>query len=126
MHQLAKLGTAALSTVFLWFGVWMIQVVMGDSGLVNFAAVMAVVGSLILWLAVGIAAVEQQPDKPAEKAKRQPDQDARLALLLSMLDAEERTSLKRRLIEELTGDGESIPLSELLDDHENVERYHVR
>jgi hypothetical protein len=51
------------------------------------------------------------------KAKRAGHQheDARLALLLDLLDADEQDLLKRRLIDDLRADGEAVALADLLE-----------
>ena len=65
---------------------------------------------------------EKKPD-PREKAKRGQDhEDARLALLLSMLSATERDTLRDRLIDDLRSDGEAVPLADLLAEQEQHHR----
>jgi hypothetical protein len=62
-------------------------------------------------------------DKTSSKAKRvgkskrdsaQPD-DMRLALLLDLLEPDERIILKQRLVNDLSADGEALPLADLLE-----------
>lgn len=59
-----------------------------------------------------------------EKAKRRgADQsDPRTALLMDLLDAEEKEQLKRRLIDDLSADGDALSLNELLSDQHEQRR----
>jgi hypothetical protein len=68
--------------------------------------------------------IDEKLPSAREKAKRDSGQDARLALLLELLDEDERQALKRRLVDDLSGDGETISLAQLLDAEQEAARQH--
>ena len=103
-----------VATLGLWLGVAMMHIIANDSGLTNFAGVMAVLASVTLWLVWGLASIANKPQETQEKAKRKPAEDARLALLLELMDEDDRQQLRQRLVDELSGDGEAISLADLL------------
>lgn len=59
-----------------------------------------------------------------EKAKRQgaDHYDPRAALLMDLLDAEEKEELKRRLMDDLSADGDALSLNELLSEQHEQRR----
>ena len=113
--KLKSLMMIIITTLGLWFGVAMMDAVTGsDPGLMDFAAVMALLATVALWLVWGLASIENKPRETREKAKRQPAEDARLALLLELMDEDSRQRLQQRLVDELSSDGEAVSLAALL------------
>ncbi len=109
---------SVMSTLFLWLSVVIVKVITGSSGLVDFTVVMAVLGSLALWLTIGFMQLSDDSASPNhEKSKRDSGgEDARLALLVQLMGEEERQALKQRLIDDLAADGEAVSLADLLAD----------
>ncbi len=110
-----------LASIFVWSIVVGAKLVTNDSGLIGFASVAAIGGNLAIWLVWIFTIYGDKPAEPteAEKAKRTaPTQaapeDARIALLLQLMDDEDRRELKRRLMDDLSADGESVALADLL------------
>jgi hypothetical protein len=107
------------ATVFIWLA---FAVAVGLSsvnnpvngntiGLVAIAAITAFLGTLTVWL------LGRDHEIPADKAKREirsDTSDPRLALLAQLLGEDERELLKRRLVDDLRADGETLPLADLL------------
>jgi len=66
---------------------------------------------------VSIDFVKNQSERgKVKRASPEPVSDARLSLLLQLLDEDERRALKRRLRDELSADGEGVALEDLLGD----------
>jgi hypothetical protein len=115
---------SVISTLFMWLSVVIVEAITGSSGLVNFAVVMAVLGSLALWLTIGFMQLSDDTlGQNHEKAKRDSSgEDARLALLVQLMGEEERQALKQRLIDDLGADGEAVSLADLLKDQQDRSR----
>jgi hypothetical protein len=124
MDKLIRFGWVFMSSLFIWFSVVMVKVIGGDSGLLNFAEVMAILGTLALWLTIGFIEMSgNAPVSEQEKAKRQSSSpDARLALLVQLLGEEERQAVKQKLIDDLGADGEAVSLADLLKDQPDRSR----
>lgn len=131
-EMLKHVGALILSTLALFFLAALVSVATDSSAIQNVALLVAFLSALSFWL---VFALDYQKNysrptqtQPQEKAKRGVDsEDAKLALLLSMLSAEERANLKTRLIDDLTADGEALTLAELLaaQEQENAQQQHT-
>jgi hypothetical protein len=109
----------AIATAVMWGGAFVSTALLGDSSPVSIlAGLTALGGSAALWIvwALNILDPGQAERFQAlnEKAKRGPNDDARLSLLLHLMSDDERQSLKQRLADELGSDGESVSLAALL------------
>lgn len=121
MERWRSLFFSAIASVFIWFAVLAAKMVGANDGMVSFAVFAAFAGNLAIWLVWAFTSYDSRPAEAAtaEKAKRAaptgaaPD-DARVALLLQLMDDEDRRELKRRLMDDLTADGESVALADLL------------
>lgn len=118
-NLISLFGAAAL----VWLSAAVVGVVSSNTEIQNAALILAFLTTLIFGLVAGLTAIDNQDKATAEasrgkheKAKRDAAaaQDARLALLLSLLSEDERESLKSRLIDDLSADGEAVSLAELL------------
>jgi hypothetical protein len=115
--KLKTLTALVVATLALWFSVAMMEKVTNNPNLTNFAAIGALVATIGLWMVWGLSNIgdeHRESKDQLEKAKRQPAEDNRLALLLELLDEGERQALKRRLADDLRADGEAVSLAELL------------
>jgi hypothetical protein len=109
----------AVATVVIWAAALLLRLIAGaGSDLIDFALVFAFGSTAALWLAWAFQSLDALNKASQQgKAKREaPEDDTRLALLLQMLDEDEREALKQRLRDELSADGEAIALGDLLDD----------
>ncbi len=125
IDRLGRLGMIAVATVLIWASTFAVWTILRDSTITNLAVLTAFGSTVALWLVLGFYTIDHQPQpgaNHAEKAKRQGDEDARLALLLQMLDDDERRALKQRLMDQLGGDGEMVPLADLLADEQRARR----
>lgn len=111
-----------LASIFVWSIIIGAKLITNDSELIEFASVAAIGGNLAIWL-VWIFTIYGDNNKAADtardKAKRTAPaqaapEDARLALLLQLMDDEDRRDLKRRLMDDLSADGETVALADLL------------
>jgi type VI protein secretion system component VasK len=118
LDKLVRVGLLIVATLGIWMAVAMMDVVTGSSHLTNFAAIIAFLSTIALWLVWGLSNLESRQQASKEKTKRKPAEDARLALLLELMDEDDRQALKQRLMDEIGGDGEVIPLAELLETEE--------
>lgn len=118
-NLISLFGAAAL----VWLSAAIVGVVSSNTEIQNAALILAFLTTLIFGLVAGLNSIDGQHKvgsgkarEPYEKAKRDTAvaQDARLALLLSLLSEDERESLKTRLIDDLSADGEAVSLAELL------------
>lgn len=112
-----------VATLAIWLGVAIMDGVSraGSNDVFDFALLAAFGTTIALWVIWALTPPAEKKESPDEKAKRTAtEHDSRLALLLSLMDEDERQSLKRRLAEELDADGEAVTLAQLLaaqDDH---------
>lgn len=120
----------AQATVFIWlaFGIaigltGLSNPVNGNTiGLVLIASIAAFLGTTLVWVLgserfSGLASTEK-----AKRDARSDPGDARMALLVQLMDEDERKNLKRRLVDELRADGETLPLADLLASQESEQR----
>lgn len=127
IDTLKTFGMVAIATVGIWFGVAMVDAITGNSGARDAAAILAFLSTMAIWLVLGL----DQLGKPSgaisqKKAKREAGstgEDARVALLMSLLTPDERAALKSRLADELSGDGEAVTLADLLGEQESARRH---
>lgn len=117
IDRLGKFGIATLSTLLIWFGMFMVRLLDDGSDITRLALLVSFGATVALWLVLGLEAIGQKPqERPQawQKTKRGADDDARLALLLQMLDEDERQALRYRLMDQIGGDGEVVSLAALL------------
>lgn len=113
--KVMRFGMMLVATLVIWMGVSMMNVVTASSGMTKFAALLAFLTTIALWLVWGLSGLAPKQQAAKEKSKRNSAEDARLALLLELMDEEDRQALKQRLMDEIGGDGEVLSLSDLLD-----------
>lgn len=129
IDTMKRFGIIIVATLGIWFSVAMIEVITDSNELRTAAAILAFLTTLAIWLVLSFDQIGKIPaTTPRTKAKRDAasaasSEDARAALLLSLLTPEEREALKVRLAQELRGDGEAVTLAELLAEQEAM-RYH--
>lgn len=108
-----------VATVVVWAVVLLTGLIAGfQAGFLSFALVGAIGSTIALWLVWAFMTLDElSKQSTAEKAKRAaPEDDTRLSLLLQLLNADERDSLKRRLRDEMSTDGEAVTLDDLLEE----------
>jgi hypothetical protein len=126
IRRFVAIGTGA---AIIWFAAVMVRVAGASSGMQDFIFMLAFLGTLAIGIVAGLEEINRHASAQsatlpaAEKAKREaPAQDARLALLLELLSPAERDALKQRLLDELSADGEAVPLADLLAEQDAQER----
>ncbi len=127
IDSLKRFGIIIIATLGIWFGVAMVDVITGSSGARDAAAILAFLSTMAIWIVLGLDQIGKVPaTTDQEKTKRDSgsNEDARVALLMSLLTPDERDALKSRLADELSGDGEAVTLADLLEDQESA-RYHT-
>ncbi len=120
-----KLEGVALASGIMWAMVLAIAVIVNISTVTTVVAIFAALVTFALLAMWAVDAFDIDPEGKkyegvAEKAKRDDDigGDARLATLLALLTPDERDALRDRLVDDLSGDGESVSLADLLADDE--------
>ncbi|WP_119065640.1 hypothetical protein [Aggregatilinea lenta] len=108
-----------LATVIIWAGVAAMKILTPVEELITFGLVGGFGSTVALWLVWTFSTYQSgETEQTAEKAKRAATsatpEDARVALLLQLMDDEDRRELKRRLMDDLSADGESVALADLL------------
>lgn len=135
MDTLKTIAILASSVVMIWMSAAIVAIATQNSTIESGAAILAFLSTLSLGLVIALNSIDERHnaelrklERPREKAKREsvPAEDARLALLLSLLSEEERTSLKHHLIDDLAGDGETLSLAELLAAQDAENSIHAR
>jgi hypothetical protein len=127
MRRLSSLGVNLVATFFMWLVVGLADVVTRSGGVgrdpIMTITILTAVGlSATLWL-VWALSYDRKAPTAAEKSKRHTgSEDARLALLLELMDDDERETLKQRLADDLSADGETISLAQLLAAQKNQGR----
>lgn len=114
-YMISKYVLVLASTLFIWLTAIAVAVISTEPTYTNGAVGLAFLSTVTLWLVAGLKLIDEKLPPAREKAKRDSGNDARLALLLELMDEDERQALKRRLMDDLSGDGESISLAQLLD-----------
>lgn len=120
MNQYQKLGALVIATAVAWLSVLLVAVIINEELVIGAAALMAVLATITIWSMWGLDAYGLSVDgtpRQVEKPKRAVagEDDARLALLLTMLTPDERDAVRERLLSDLQDDGEVVTLAELLD-----------
>ncbi|NLE50043.1 MAG: hypothetical protein GX613_01435 [Chloroflexi bacterium] len=118
MPRLSSIVQSVIATAFIWVGVVLVRLVGGvEGGMLDFALFAGFGATIALWLVWAFAGMDRvkNESKQLEKSKRAPE-DARLSLLLQMMNEDERANLKDRLRDELSTDGEAVALEDLLDE----------
>jgi len=109
-----------VATAMIWAAVALVRLIGGpDIGILDFALFAALGSTVAIWLVWVFVSIDEAKKIPANerKAKRTAaDDDARLSLLLHMLDEDERRALRQRLRDDLSTDGEAVALDDLLDE----------
>lgn len=125
MDTLRRLISVGIIMGMVWFSAAVVNVATYNTMLQEMAVGLAFLTTLIVGIVAALTEISRKPpsSKPAEesreKAKRRAygadaGQDARLALLLAMLNDEQHYHITQQLIDDLTADGEALPLSDLL------------
>jgi hypothetical protein len=119
MNRLSSLGVNLAATFFMWMAVLLVDAVTGQSSsgrdAIMIIAILTAFGlTVTLWLVWALTDYSQKTPPVSEKNKRRTGEDARLSLLLELMDEGERKALKQRLMDGLDGDGEAVPLAALL------------
>ena len=118
MPRLSSIVQSVIATAYIWVGVVLVRLVGGvEGGMLDFALFAGFGATIALWLVWAFAGMDRvkNESKQLEKSKRAPE-DARLSLLLQMMNEDERANLKDRLRDELSTDGEAVALEDLLDE----------
>jgi hypothetical protein len=120
MNRLISMAVNLVATFFIWAAFALVRVVVDSDGLGSdtlvIIAVLTAFGlTVALWLTWALTDYGERAQSVREKNKRSIGQDARLALLLELMDEDDRQALKQRLMDEIGGDGEAISLAALLD-----------
>lgn len=113
-----------IATAFIWAGVALARLIGGaNADIFNFALVAGIGSTVAIWLVWVFIGFDQSTkiDANLSKSKRAPE-DARLSLLLQLMDEDERNRLKQRLREDLGADGEAVALDDLLGQSERARR----
>jgi len=121
-YMLSKYVLVLVSTLFIWLTVIGVAAISTNHTYTNGAVALAFLSTVTLWLVAGLKLIDEKLPPAHEKVKRDSATDARLALLLELLGEDERQALKRRLIDNLGGDGEAISLAQLLDAEQEIAR----
>lgn len=123
MDTVRRLFYMVVASLVIWSMVAMVETVTGSSGVTDAAAIIAFLCTMSIWLVWGLAQIEHlqkaaaQDNKKAKRSAAGTD-DARIALLMQLLDDEQRRTLQQRLLDDLGADGEALPLADLLADQD--------
>lgn len=127
MDTLKKFVLVALAMVGIWIGVAIADAITGSVEIRNFAAILAFLSSMAIWIVLGLDQINSATAAESQgKTKRETGsstQDARVALMMSLLTPDERDALKSRLADELSGDGEAVTLADLLAEQNTAQRH---
>lgn len=118
MIRVSSVAYSAIATAFIWIGVLMVRLIGGaEADIFDFALFAGIGSTVALWLVWAFVGMDQAKNESEqqEKSKRAPE-DARLSLLLQMMNEDERANLKSRLRDELSADGEAVALDDLFED----------
>lgn len=91
-------------------------------GLVLIASIAAFLATTLVWVLGSERFSRPELSEKAKRDTRNNTEDARLALLVQLMDEDERQSFKRRLVDDLRADGEALPLADLLASQESEQR----
>jgi len=113
-----------IATITIWSAVIMLFIVIGAAGrevdwdatgITIMAMILASISTVVIWVFGSLDS--RHKDRSGEKAKR--EGDARVQLLLQLLDEDEKRLIKQRLMNSTDGE---LPLDALLES----EKYHQR
>jgi hypothetical protein len=117
MMSLRKLIPTVVATLICWLSVALVGVLTPSASFIRDVAIgFAFLITATLWAAWAISSSRANDAAVIpEKAKRSAGTDADAAMLLELLNEDERREVRERLLERLQADGETASLDELLD-----------
>jgi hypothetical protein len=118
---LQKLAPNLIATLVSWVTIGLVVAVTEPGAFVRDAViVIAVLTTAVMWASWGATASSGNHSAAieSEKAKRRAGNDASVALLLELLNDDERREIKERLFDHLQTDGEMSSLAELVGDQD--------
>ncbi|HMM29915.1 MAG TPA: hypothetical protein PKD46_16660 [Aggregatilineaceae bacterium] len=126
MTRTTTLVYSLIATAMIWATVLMVRLIGGpEIGILDFALFAGLGSTVAIWLVWVFASIDEASKSGAREAKAKraaAEEDARLSLLLQLMDEDERSRLKERLREDLGADGEAVALDDLLDRGERARR----
>ncbi|MEL7674597.1 MAG: hypothetical protein AAGU78_12725 [Chloroflexota bacterium] len=126
MTRTTTLVYSLIATAMIWATVLMVRLIGGpEIGILDFALFAGLGSTVAIWLVWVFASIDEASKSGAREAKAKraaAEEDARLSLLLQLMDEDERSRLKERLREDLGADGEAVALDGLLDRGERARR----
>ncbi|MBN2303896.1 MAG: hypothetical protein JXQ72_05435 [Anaerolineae bacterium] len=141
MPLLKKLALNVIVTVVIWLSLVAAMWLVDGGEIVRIGgAILALISTMTLWVmwamvelgidmdssssANRLAAANSPARVYHEKPKRDSGEaeDARVSLLLAMLTPDERDSIRSRLVDDLSTDGESLSLADLIAQQEQDSR----
>ncbi len=126
MTRTTTLVYSLIATAMIWATIIMVRLVGGsEAGILDFALFAGLGSTVAIWLVWVFVSIDEasKSDAKQTKAKRAAaEDDARLSLLLQLMDEDERSRLKERLREDLGADGEAVALDDLLGDAKRLRR----
>lgn len=126
MTRTTTLVYSLIATAMIWATVLMVRLIGGPGADILDFALFAGLGSTVaIWLVWVFVSIDEASKSGAREAKAKraaAEEDARLSLLLQLMDEDERSRLKERLREDLGADGEAVALDDLLDRGERARR----
>lgn len=126
MTRATTLFYSLIATAMIWATVAMVRLIGGpDVGILGFALFAALGSTVAIWLVWVFVSIDEASKSNVSQAKAKraaAEEDARLSLLLQLMDEDERSRLKQRLRDDLGADGEAVALDDLLDRGERARR----
>ena len=126
MTRTTTLVYSLIATAMILATVLMVRLIGGPGADILDFALFAGLGSTVaIWLVWVFVSIDEASKSGAREAKAKraaAEEDARLSLLLQLMDEDERSRLKERLREDLGADGEAVALDDLLDRGERARR----
>jgi hypothetical protein len=126
MTRTTTLVYSLIATAMIWATVLMVRLIGGpEIGILDFALFAGLGSTVAIWLVWVFTSIDEASKSGAREAKAKraaAEEDARLSLLLQLMDEGERSRLKERLREDLGADGEAVALDDLLDRGERARR----
>lgn len=114
--SLQRLIPFIVATLICWLSIGLVVAVTPPGAFVRDAVlVIACLATVMLWVMWAFSSVSPTA-AVSEKAKRRAGNDPNAALLLELLNEDERREIKERLFDRLHTDGETSSLVELLAD----------
>jgi len=126
MTRTTTLVYSLIATAMIWATIIMVRLVGGsEAGILDFALFAGLGSTVAIWLVWVFVSIDEASKSDAKQAKAKraaAEDDARLSLLLQLMDEDERSRLKERLREDLGADGEAVALDDLLGDAKRLRR----